>query len=59
MDAIHTKEGNMSKFIKLDPDSNDTVFDDDHKFLLPRWIRGFTLGTRGHREWGEITICIF
>ena len=47
----------MKKFIDLDPRKVDdqSVFTDDHCFLLPEWIRGFTIGTRGVRDWGKPT----
>jgi hypothetical protein len=43
----------MRRFIKLDPTNTDVKFDDSHHFLLPKWVRGFTIGTRGSRDWGK------
>ena len=48
----------MKRFIDLDPQKADDelIFTDDHCFLLPEWIRGFTIGTRGVRDWDTPTL---
>ena len=58
--SIGTVGAEMKKFIDLDPRQVDDhlVFTDDHCFLLPEWIRGFTIGTRGVRDWGTQTLRI-
>lgn len=39
-------------FTKLDPADSKTLQSPDLP-LLPQWIRGFTIGTRGVRDWGK------
>ncbi|KAI1742689.1 hypothetical protein F4680DRAFT_24010 [Xylaria scruposa] len=44
------------RFHKLSPRDNktlDSIFEDDHCFLLPQWIAAFTIGARGVRNWGN------
>lgn len=52
----------LRRFIKLNPketiedeakDAVPSMFGDDQLFLLPEWIRGFTMATHGERKWGE------
>lgn len=53
-DDIQTEQDDkMNQFVKLDLRSEIRSLDDNHKFLLPQWIRGFTLGPRGPRDWGK------
>ncbi|KAI0436533.1 hypothetical protein F4803DRAFT_556923 [Xylaria telfairii] len=48
-------------FIKLDPTQKprstlegiSSVFGENQLFLLPEWIRGFTISTQGERKWDE------
>jgi hypothetical protein len=39
----------MNPVAGSEPESDDDL-------LLPAWIRAFTVGTRGAREWGKITL---
>ncbi|KAI1157869.1 hypothetical protein F5B18DRAFT_657231 [Nemania serpens] len=49
----------VKRFIKLDPikkskdvsDNQASVFGDDQFFLLPKWLRGFTIGTHDEHQW--------
>lgn len=44
----------LNQFIKIDPEKQGQNCGDEVCFLLPKWIRGFTLATKGPREWGRI-----
>ena len=46
----HSSESRIKDFIDIDPGDEELNLTDDHFFLLPRYIRAFTLGTR---KWGK------
>ncbi|KAL6714395.1 hypothetical protein ACLMJK_007818 [Lecanora helva] len=52
-EARFTGGSSYEEFIKVDPKKPKFTVTDDFYFLLPQYIRGFTLDTRQTRDWVE------